>query len=578
MYLDALTIAALRDEFDERLTGGRVQRIVQPSELSIGLEVYAGRRHQLLASAEPQSPRVLLLDDKPRRGVDRPSPMQLLLAKYVRGARLEGVRQPELERILRLTFTGEHGTVHLVCELMGRYSNLILVSSDGFVMDAVKRVPATLNRYRVTLPNHPYVPPPPQEKAHPLLITPHDLLVIPAEGPVWRRLVNRVLAISPLVAREIVHRATGDAERDGALDPDMAAAIVQATVDLLRLTETRAWTPCVGLTRDDGAAAPAAYAAFDLTHWPEREPADGMSAAMARVLDAARPFDAYKQVRTRLHALVDDQIHQQEVRLASMRRALVPEEEIEAVQAKGQAILGMAWSIRSGQEVLEIEPADWGLPAPPDGGVVRIPLDPALSPSENAQELFRTYRKMRAATEGVPDLITRAEADLAYLRQLRSEVDLAEDRPQLDAVEGELAEAGFLPRRAKAPRPSAAGAPLSVHATDGTLILVGRNSRQNDEVTFRRGAPEDLWLHAHGVPGSHVIVKSGGAAVAEDTLLMAARLAAYHSAARHEAQVLVDVTERRHVRHIKGGRPGMVTYSHERTVTVSPAAEGGWEE
>lgn len=576
MYLDALTIAALRDELDERLNGGRVQRIVQPSALSIGLEVYAGRRYQLLASAEPQSPRVLLVDDKLRRGLDKPSPMQLLLAKYVRDARLEGVRQPDLERVLRFTFTGEHGTVHLVCELMGRYSNIILVSSDGFVMDAVKRVPSSLNRYRVTLPNHPYVPPPPQDKAHPRLLTPGDLLAMPAEGPIWRRLVAGVLAISPLVAREIVHRATGDAERAGALDPATAAALVQATVDLMRLTETHAWTPCVGLAREDGAATPAAYAAYDLTHWPEREPAEGMSAAMARVLDAARPFDAYKQVRARLYALIDEQAAQQEARLASLRRSLVPEQEIEAVQAMGQAILGMAWAIQPGQEALEVDPADWGLPT--DGGTVRIPLDPALSPSENAQEKFRTYRKMRAAAEGVPALIAQGEADLAYLRQLRSDVDLAEDRPQLDAIEGELVEAGFVPRRAKASRPAAAGAPLSVHAPDGTLILVGRNSRQNDEVTFRRGGPEDLWLHAHGVPGAHVIVKSGGAAVDEDTLLEAARLAARYSAARHEAQVLVDVTERRHVRHIKGGRPGMVTYSHEWTITVRPAAEDGWEE
>jgi predicted ribosome quality control (RQC) complex YloA/Tae2 family protein len=578
VYLDALTIAALRDELDRLLHGGRVQRIVQPSELSIGLEVYAGQRYQFLASAEPRSPRVLLVRDRLRRGMDRPSPMWLLLTKYLRGARLESVRQPELERVLHLTFTGEHGTVHLVCEMMGRYSNVILVSSDGFVMGAVKRVPASLNRYRVTLPNHPYVPPPPQEKAHPLLLTPGDLLAMPAEGPLWRRLVNGVLGISPLVAREIVHRATGDAERGGVLAPGTAAAVVQATVDLMRLTETRAWTPCVALSRERGVATPAAYAAYDLTHWPEREPAAGISAAMARVFDAAQPFDAYRQARGRLHALIDEQIRQQEARLASLRRSLVPVEEIEAVQAKGQAILGMAWAIRPGQEALEIDPADWGLQTPPEGGTVRIPLDPALTPSENAQELFRTYRKMRAAAQGVPDLIARGEADLAYLRQVRSEADLAEDRPQLDEAERELQEAGLLPRRAGSQRPSAPAAPLGVRAPDGTLILVGRSSRQNDEVTFRRGSPDDLWLHAHGVPGGHVIVKSGGAPVDEGTLLEAARLAAYYSAARHEVQALVDVTERRHVRHIKVGRPGMVTYSHEQTITVSPAAEGDWEE
>jgi len=315
-----------------------------------------------------------------------------------------------------------------------------------------------------------------------------------------------------------------------------------------------------------------------LTHWPEREPADGISDAMARVFDAAQPFDAYRQARERLHARIDEQIREHEARLASLRRSLVPAEEIEAAQAKGRAILGMAWAIRPGQEAVEIDPTDWGLPPPPEGGTIRIPLDPTLTPSENAQELFRAYRKMRAAAEGVPDLIARTEADLAYLQQVRSEADLAEDRPQIDDVERELEEAGLLPRRASSSRPSAPAAPLSVRASDGTLILVGRNGRQNDEVTFRRASPDDLWLHAHGVPGSHVIVKSGGALVSEGALLKAARLAARYSAARHEAQVLVDVTERRHVRHVTGGRPGMVTYSHEWTTTVSPATEGDWEE
>jgi len=581
VYLDALTIAALRDELDRRLVGGRVQRIVQPADLAVGFEIYAGERFQLLASAEARAPRLLLAPDRLRRGLEKPTPIQLLLTKYVRGARLEAVRQPDLERVLRLTFTGAEGTVHLICELMGRYSNIILVSDDGFVMEAVKRVPASLNRYRVTLPNHPYVPPPPQEKIHPLLLTPADALRLASVedgSAVWRLLVAGVLGVSPLVAREIVYRATGDAEYAGTLDPAVAAAVVQATVDLFRLTETRAWAPCVGYAAENGTRVPAAYAAYDLTHWPDRESTEGMSAAMARVLDAALPYDAYRQVRARLQALIDGQIGQHVARLAALRRSLVPEAEVERVQAQAQAILGMAWAIAPGQEALEIEPADWGLPATPDGGPLRIPLDPNLSPSENAQALFRSYRKMRAAADEVPALIDAAEADLGYLRQLRSEADLAEDRPQLDAVEREMIEAGFAPQRGRVARSAGASEPMSVRAADGTLILVGRNSRQNDEVTFRRASPDDLWLHAHGVPGAHVIVKTGSGAAAEETVERAARLAAHYSAVRGEAQALVDVTERRHVRHIKGGRPGMVTYSHERSITVSPGASDGWEE
>ena len=175
MYYDALTTAAVRDELTETLSGGRVQRVVRPTDLSVGLEVYAGQRYQLLLNAEAQSPGVLLTDIKLRRGTEKPSPLSLLLRKYVEGARLQAVEQPDLERILWLTFSGPEGTVTLVCEIIGRLSNIILLAEDGTVMDAAKRVPSSVNRYRTVLPRQSYVPPPPQAKENPLLLTPARL-------------------------------------------------------------------------------------------------------------------------------------------------------------------------------------------------------------------------------------------------------------------------------------------------------------------------------------------------------------------------------------------------------------------
>jgi predicted ribosome quality control (RQC) complex YloA/Tae2 family protein len=574
MYYDALTLSATRDELSGLIPGGRVQRIVQPSDLSLGLEIYAGRRYQLLLSADAREAGVYLLAAKPRRGREAPSPLQLLLLKYVRGARLETIEQPPLERVLRLTFNGEHGLVELICEIMGRYSNIILASQDHLILEAIKRVPPSMNRYRTILPQHPYVPPPAQEKEQPLLLTAGALRTVLANQPeasLWQRIVNGISGISPILAREIAYRATGELEPALPLAQDASDKLLATMDELLHLPQTHTWSPCVAYEGEGEERHPFAYAPYELTHFPDHEPAESISAAINLVLEARRSFDPYKQVRERLHSLIRKQTARQQARLASLRRALVPAAEIERLKLQANAILAMAWSIKPGQRELLVDSSQLGLdgdnlPSTP----MHIPLDPLLSASENAQELFRTYRKMRLAGEEVPQLIAQAKMDLAYLAQLDAEVNLAENRPQLDEIEGELRAAGYIPAHGKEVKLTGKGQPLSLRSKGGMLILVGRNSLQNDEVTFRRGAPDDIWLHAHGVPGSHVIIKCGGAVVDEDTLLLGARLAAYYSSARNEPKMQVDYTARRHVRHIKGGRPGMVTYNHEQTLMVVP--------
>jgi predicted ribosome quality control (RQC) complex YloA/Tae2 family protein len=289
-----------------------------------------------------------------------------------------------------------------------------------------------------------------------------------------------------------------------------------------------------------------AYAAYDLTLYADREALPRISEAIQQVAQATASFDAYAEARRRLLSRVDEQAERQRARLYSLRASLASQAEIEDLQARGNAILAMAWSIEPGQATLAVDAEVYGLAQATGGGGghVQINLDTALTPSENAQALFQEARRLQAAGERVPALIDEGEGELAYLDQLRADISLAENR-----------------------------------SVDGSLILVGRNSRQNDEVTFRMGDAHDIWLHAHGVPGAHVIIKRAGRDPSPGTLQQAARLAARYSAAREQARVQVDYAERRHVRHIKGGRPGMVTYSHERTLVVRPEneEEASWE-
>jgi predicted ribosome quality control (RQC) complex YloA/Tae2 family protein len=198
-----------------------------------------------------------------------------------------------------------------------------------------------------------------------------------------------------------------------------------------------------------------------------------------------------------------------------------------------------------------------------------IELDPTLSPVENAQRYFGRYKKAKSAAEEIPVLLWRAELELRYLDQLETDLDLAANRPEIREVEASLAEAGYIKKKRQR-RKMARTQPLEVKSQDGLLILVGKNSRQNEEVTFRRAAPNDLWLHVRSVPGAHVIVKSGGREVPEATLRQAAQLAAYYSQARGSTYVDVAYTERRYVRPIKGAGPGLVTYTQEKTIRVVP--------
>jgi predicted ribosome quality control (RQC) complex YloA/Tae2 family protein len=571
MTFDAITLAALRQELEALCLGGRVQRIVRPTDLTVGIEIFAHRRYDLVLSAEPDAAGIYMPADKPRRGTEKPSPLQLLLRKHVRGSRLVDVTQPDLERVLCLGFEGPLGRVELICEIMGRLSNLILVSAENTVLEAAKRVPASVNRYRTILPRHPYVAPPPQKKQDPRQVTAPELCALlgAGQGPIWRRLVDGVGAISPLLAREVVYRATGDWRSEAALDLEDCQSIVGLLHGLLA-ADARFAGAWLGFETRDGVRRAVEFAPYELSHLPDREPAADLFAAIEQVQASKGPADAYRQVRRRLLALVGEQVAKQRARLVSLRKALVPPEELETLQLQGTAILSLAWAIRPGQDLLRVDLSELGLPF--GEGVVaqqQITLDPEVSPAESAQKLFREYRRLQSAGEQVPTLIAGGERELAYLHQLEADIELAEDRPQLDEVEAALVAAGYVRRPAKRAK-TTGSAPLRRHSADGTLILVGRNSQQNELVTFHLASGDDLWLHAHGVPGSHVIVRSGGGAVSEQTLQLAAQVAAYYSRSRADGRVQVDYAPRRYVHPVKGGRPGMVTYTHEEKCVVEP--------
>ncbi len=567
MYFDALTTAAIGDELRALLRDGRVQDSVQVDEHSVGLEIYAGHeRHYLLLSADPQHPRAHLVAGKLRRGVERPSPLALLLRRYVEGARLVDVSVPQWERVLHLDFAGPEGAILLIVEAMERRGNVLLVDERGVILDCIRRVGPRENRVRLSLPGHIYMPPPPQHKRDPLDLTPllvEDALLTEPDKPAWRALTQKVLGFSPLMAREAIFRATGAAD---AIAADTSARALHEVIETLFMPLwERDWQPCVAVESETGEVV--AYAPYPLTHLDNVQPVESISRAVEMYYGAPVGADAYEAGKESVRAVIAEAQARVGRKLESLQRARQSEAQAEYLRKCGELILAFQYTLKPGQ-------AAFSAPYEVDGPELTVALDPSLKPVENARRYFERYEKAKRADTEVPTLVQAAARELAFLEQLALDLELAQNWPEIDEVREQLEINGYWSGKRVARPKAGKSKPLRVVTGDGFVIWAGRNARQNDDVTFTRGGPEDLWLHVRGAPGAHVIVKNDGRQIPEAVIRQAAALAAQYSPLRDEARVLVDVTRRKYVRKIKGGKPGMVTYRNEEPVEVSPAGNG----
>ncbi len=567
MYLDAFTLSALVDEFLDALVGGRVQDSVETDAVGIGLEVYAGhRRRYLYLSADHHMPRVHLVEDKLRRGVSSPRQIGLLFRRYVEGGVISHVSQPPWERVIHIDVDGPEGAVTIVVEPMERRSNILLVQG-GIILDCMRRVGPEENRYRLSLPNHAYMPPPPQAgKLDPLLLSAADWAALfqgidDVKLTTQRLLTVRLLGISPLLAKEIVYRAGAPVQQKAAeANPGALYTALRELVDPLA---ARDWQPGIAVS-DDGDVA--AFSVYPLRSSPNWQPVETVSAALTAFYGAPIGDEAYTAAKGPVRAAIAEAQARLRAKLASLEQALTDEAERNVLRRSGELILAYQYALATGQTELR---AQYDLSEPE----MVIPLDPNLTPLENAQRYFARYDKAKRALEDVPRLIQETRNELTFLAQLESDLELAASWPDIDDVQQALQARGYWRGKRAGRIGGGRPGPLRLATLDGYVIWVGRNSRQNEIVTFEKASGEDLWLHVRGAAGAHVIVKNDGRPIPETVIAKAAEIAAYYSASRGEASVPVDVTRRKYVKKIKGLGPGMVTYRNETTRTVVPRAD-----
>lgn len=566
MPFDALALHAVRDEIEAEATDALVERVLLLDQHSVALELYRHRhRFGLLVSIQPAAARVHLLSRPPSRTSDAVTPLLLLLRKYLRGGRIVAAVQPRLERVLTLRIdkrddTGFTRAISLIIEVMGRRSNLILVGEDGVVLDALRRATPEANPSRPVLAHLRYQPPPAQERLDPLQPSTFTTLAGLARAQAGARLSDllpaTVAGCSPALAREVAARALGDPA--ACLGPDLPwERVAAAFAELLAPLHSGTWEPVV--VRRDGL--PLDFMPYRPCQFPdasiERHPS--MSAALEAFYDASSTHQRFAALRLPLQHAITERLEVLERRRQALERELQQAAEAEHYRQAGEAILANLSQIEPGASVLRFAGAEYA-------------LDPALSPLENARRYFAAYRKARDAAAAVPERLTATEHERAYLEELAVLVANADDQRQFNALRAELEAVGALApaRPRQQPDQTPRGGLLRRRTSDGYEVLIGTSGRGNAEITFERAAPDDLWLHARGIPGAHVILRTHGGNPPDRAIQEAASWAAYHSRARQAAVVPVDVTVRKLVRKIKGAPPGLVTYSGERTLFVRP--------
>ena len=569
--VDALCLTALRHELERTLLGGAIQRVeVRQNELS--LEIYAHRaRRRLFCHVGDDAARIHLASQKSEPAAVHESPMLLQFRKHVRGGRIVGISQPRLERLLQFEITtkddAEIRTCGLIIEAMGRRSNAILVDGGGHILDALRRTPPSRSPQRPVLPSLRYMTPPPQERldpadpdlAHKLENLAHGLS---PQTLVADLLTKQVAGFSPTAAREVAFRATYDVQTGVSSSTDWSA-IAAAVTGLVDAIDSDRIEPCVAYLDDSPVALtpyhPESLASIESVRL---ESFDSMSAAVEAAFAAAPGRSRYTITRSAAEVArkIRSAIEVEQRRASALAREIPEQEEVERLRLYGEAIFANLASIPAGATSLEFND-------------LIVPLDPLRTPVEAANEYFSEYARRRDAAARVPALRESSAQRVEYLETLLAMAEASDAQAVHRQIARELQSfQGGQPNEAisKKRRPSQEPQPRRFQSPDGFTILVGTNGTMNDRLTFKLAAPDDIWFHARGEPGAHVVLRGASRQPSTEAIQLAANLAARYSRARASGSVTVDHTAVRNVRKIRGAPPGLVRYVNEQTTTGYP--------
>lgn len=557
MAFDGMMMTMVKKELNAALKGARVSQIYQPArdELVFAFRAFDGTRKLLIRLSD--APRVHLsacsIENPPV-----PPMMCMLLRKRLCGARLSDVTQPKNERVLCLCFEalseiGDRENLRLYIEVMGRYSNAILVDGEGRVVDSIRRIDFSQSEERVLLPKMSYELPAMQDKLCVEECSTREICErIRSLGGDDKAVLSAVQGISPIAARELCCRAasTGMEEQIDALRGMIAAGKAEPTM----------------VCRADGS--PMDFCFMEVRQYGDTLPVRRFD-TYGELLDAFYgERDRLARMKAKsadLNRLLANAVDRLSRKINLQKADLKKSADREELRIKGDLLQANLYRIPKGSSAVTVENY-----YAEDNAPITIALNPAISPAMNAQRFYKEYNKAKTREVMLTGQIAKASEEIAYLESVQDTLSRCESEAELSAVREELREQGYLRASKGAKRREKPLPPLEYSSTDGFCILVGRNNVQNDQLTLRFASKSDLWLHTKNIPGSHVIILAQGRAISDDAIREAAAIAAAHSKAKDSAQVPVDYAFVKYVSKPSGAKPGKVIYVNNKTVYVTP--------
>ena len=577
MPIDAVFLESLRCELQQQLLACRVDKVQQPERDTILLSMRGPNGGgKLLLTASPNHPRIQLTSlsfENPAQ----PPMFCMLLRKHLTGGRLVSISQPPLERLVELTFDciDEMGTPcrkKLILEIMGRNSNLILTGADGRILDCLRRVDFEMSEQRQVLPGLYYQLPPTQGKRSPWDATEEELRALLCAQKTQKMADSFLLetfgGLSPLLCRELAYAVFGQVDLDLSQLTDAQREDAAGNLfDALDRLHTGKRTPVI-LVRDERP--------WDFTCIPIRqyeglivqEPQPSFSALLDTFYAKRDSLERMRQKTQALRKTLTNLHNRTARKLANQQKELEATFDREHLRRLGDIVTANLHVISRGQARLTaVDFYD------PEMKEIDIPLNPAISPQQNAAKFYKDYQKAKTAEKVLTEQIAKGEAELSYLASVLDELSRVESERDMQDIRQELTEGGYLretgqKKKMKLP----ASKPMVFRSSDGFEILVGRNNRQNDLLTCKLAQKQDIWLHTQKIHGSHVIIACAPETPPDRTVTEAMQLAAYFSQAREGQNVPVDYTRVKNVKKPAGAKPGMVIYDHYSTAVVTPDA------
>ncbi|MCC4034410.1 fibronectin-binding protein EfbA [Enterococcus hirae] len=559
MSFDGVFTHAMINELRETLLSGRISKIHQPYENEVVLVIRSrGKNQRLLLSAHPSYARIQITQID-YQNPDTPPNFVMMLRKHLDGAILESIEQIENDRVIHFHFTkrdelGDLQNIILIVELMGRHSTIILVNKEsGKILDAIKHIGSSQNTYRSLLPGVDYIAPPEQNQLNPFSQEKEKVFHRLSQMDLTPKGIQQQFqGIGFDTAQELVARLTERPNEKMLVWQEFFTAIdTQLSPSLYEVAEKEYFTPIN-------------YRFFDSNTQQKK-----MYPTLSELLDAfyqeKAEKDRAKQQGGELIRKIENELKRNRNKLKKREQTLKDSENAEDYRRDGELLTTfMAQVPRGANEVTLPNYYEEDRP-------ITIKLDPALTPNQNAQKYFHRYQKLKNAVKLIGKQIKEAKNEIDYLESVLSQLEIAGPM-DIEVIKEELTAEGYLKKKSskkqKRKKPSQPDQYLS---TDGTLILVGKNNLQNDQLSLKTAKKTDYWLHAKNIPGSHVIVKSDQPS--DETITEAAELAAYFSKYRHSAQVPVDLVQVKHLRKPNGAKPGYVIYENQKTIIVTPEEE-----